>query len=36
MDELIQKVKLSGGKVGVFPVSGNSWIDTGSANTLQE
>lgn len=36
MDELIQKVKLSGGKVGVFPVSGDSWIDTGSTNTLQK
>jgi dTDP-glucose pyrophosphorylase len=27
--DLIEKVKISGGKVGVFPISEKSWIDTG-------
>ncbi len=30
MDILLKKVKSSGGKVGVFPISENSWKDTGS------
>ena len=34
MDELIKKVKVSGGKVGVFPVSGESWIDTGTSDSF--
>ena len=34
MDELIHIVKAAGGKVGVFPVSGDSWVDTGSTGAL--
>ena len=34
MDELIHMVKAAGGKVGVFPVSGDSWVDTGSTGAL--
>ena len=30
MDILLKKVKNKGGKVGVFPISENSWKDTGS------
>ena len=29
MNNLIEKVKNSGGRIGVFPISENSWIDTG-------
>ena len=29
MDMLIKKIKNNGGKVGVFPIDENSWIDTG-------
>jgi dTDP-glucose pyrophosphorylase len=29
MTHLIEKVKENGGKVGIFPISENSWIDTG-------
>ena len=29
MDDLIKKIKNNGGKVGVFPISENSWHDTG-------
>ena len=36
MDALIKDVKRKGGKIGVFPISENNWIDTGvlkSSNT---
>ena len=29
IEYLIEKVKNSGGRIGVFPISENSWIDTG-------
>lgn len=29
MTQLIEKVKGRGGKIGVFPISENSWLDTG-------
>ena len=30
MDDLIKKVKKKGGKIGVFPISENDWLDTGT------
>ena len=30
MDSLIKDIKRKGGKVGVFPISENSWVDTGA------
>jgi len=33
---LIEKIKLRGGKVGVFPVSDNSWKDIGEWNEYQK
>ena len=36
MDALIKDIKRKGGKIGVFPISENNWIDTGvlkSSNT---
>jgi len=27
--QLIEKIKKTGGKVGIYPISENSWIDTG-------
>ena len=29
IDELIKKLKIKRKKIGVFPISENSWIDTG-------
>ena len=29
MDSLIKKVKISGGKIGVFPINEESWKDIG-------
>ena len=29
MTHLMEKIKSIGGKVGVFPISENSWVDTG-------
>lgn len=34
--ELIEKVKTRGGKIGVFPVSENSWIDIGTWSDYQK
>ena len=30
MDGLIKDIKSKGGKVGVFPISENNWVDTGT------
>ncbi len=27
--DLVEKVKGEGGKIGVFPISGDAWLDTG-------
>ena len=29
MPDFILKIKEAGGRVGVFPINGNAWIDTG-------
>ena len=34
--DLINKAKKKNKKIGIFPVSGDNWIDTGSTNILQK
>ena len=36
MDILIKKIKNKGGKIGVFPISENNWIDVGTLEELNE
>jgi hypothetical protein len=33
---LINKAKKKNKKIGIFPISEDNWIDTGSANILQK
>ena len=35
MDQLITKIKNRGGKIGVFPISENNWLDTGQIGSLK-
>ena len=35
MDQLITKIKNQGGRIGVFPISENNWLDTGQIGNLK-